>query len=195
MRQDNRPTPGSTHRPPNGQPGRPSPASEADAREEHQAPGGAAVNRVAGVATSAVLGGATAGAVAGVFAGPVGAAVGAAVGAVAAGLAGNAVMASIDTRVEEEYWRDHYQQQDYVDPQADFGDYGPAYRYGMDEVVKQPGRSFEDAEAELAQAWAASRGRSSLAWDAARPATRDGWQRVAVLLVRPAPDDTGNGLR
>jgi len=168
-------------------------AGEINPREEHQAPGGAAVNRAAGVATSAALGGASAGALVGAMAGPVGVVVGAAVGAVAAGLAGNAVLQSIDAKVEDDYWRENFRQQPYVGRDAGYDDYGPAYRYGIDGYVRHQGHSFEDAESALSQAWTEHRGSSSLHWDDARHASRDGWYRVALLVQRSGPSERMDG--
>jgi hypothetical protein len=152
-----------------------------------QAPGGGAVNRAATVATSAALGGAAAGALAGAAGGPVGAMIGAAVGAVAAGVAGvagNSIAQSVDVEAEQAYWRDNYRHRGYVDAGASFDDYGPAYGYGLDGWMRHPGRSFEDAEPELARDWFESRRESGLNWDRARPAAQDAWARAHQLLGR-----------
>jgi hypothetical protein len=149
----------------------------------HEAPGGATVNRVASVATSAALGGASAGALAGAMAGPVGAAVGAAVGALAAGFAGNAVVDSIDEDLEESYWRENFSQRPYVDADADFVNYGPAYGYGVNAYIRDPLRSFDEAEPELSRDWPTARGSSELSWDRARHASRDAWYRVSSRHV------------
>jgi predicted lipid-binding transport protein (Tim44 family) len=135
-------------------------------------------SRAADVGTSALLGGAAAGALAGTLAGPVGAAIGAAIGAVAAGFAGNAISASVERTVEEAHWRENFKQRPYVTHDAEFDDYGPAYGHGVDTYVANSGRSFDEVEPELAQAWPAARGNSRLDWDRARPASRDAWDRL-----------------
>jgi hypothetical protein len=146
-------------------------------------------SRVADVGVSAVLGGAAAGAVGGAFAGPVGAAIGAAVGAVAAGFAGNAIAESVDRTIEEGHWRHNFRQRPYVEEDANFDDYGPAYSYGVDGFVKHQGRSFEQAEAELSRDWSSARGSSSLDWGRARSASRDAWDRLSNKLERAVPGD------
>lgn len=153
-----------------------------------EAPGGATVNHVATVATSAALGGAAAGALAGALGGPAGAAIGAAIGAVAAGMAGHAVADSVDAEAEESYWRAHFSTRPYVDADGDFVDYGPAYRYGVDAYVRYPDRSFDEALAELSDGWPAVRGDSRLDWERARHASRDGWERVGASGRRRAGD-------
>lgn len=166
------------------------PRTRLDSTEDHEPPGGATVNRVATVATSAALGGAAAGALAGAMGGPAGAAVGAAIGAIAAGMAGNAVADSIDKEAEDHYWRSQFSQRSYAGADADYDDFGPAYRYGVDNFVQHRGRRFEDVEDELAQRWSASRGTSRLDWDRARPASRDSWQRLSDTFERAVPGDS-----
>ena len=141
------------------------------------------------VGASALLGGAAAGAVAGTLAGPVGAMVGAAVGAVAAGFAGHAISESVDRTVEEGHWREHFRQRPYAGPDADFDDFGPAYAYGVEGFVQQPGRSFEEAEPALSSGWSSARRSSRLDWQGARPATRDAWQRLGDAAQRDAERD------
>ena len=141
-------------------------------------------SRAADVATSAVLGGAAAGVVAGAVAGPIGAAIGAVVGAVAAGLAGNAIDESIDKELEEAHWREAYVRRPYVRVGETFDDFGPAYGYGVTAYVLHPGKTFEDADEDLAKEWASVRGASALDWDRARPATRDAWYRAGELQRR-----------
>lgn len=149
-------------------------------------------SRAADVATSAILGGATAGVVAGSVAGPIGAAVGAVLGAVAAGLAGNAIDESIDKDIEEAHWREAYVQRPYVRVGDTYEDFGPAYGYGVTAFILHPGRSFEDAEEALARDWASARGASALDWDRARPAAEDAWYRAGELQRRRSEDRRGS---
>lgn len=137
-----------------------------------------------GTGIGAALGGAAAGALAGSVAGPVGTVIGIAVGAIAGGLAGRDVAAMVDPALEEVYWRGNYRERAYVQAGSSFDDYGPAYAYGVTAHGRYPGRTFDDAEPELSQAWNDVRGASSLDWNRARPATRDAWKRASETSER-----------
>ena len=84
-----------------------------------------------------------------------------------------------DTKLDHEsYWRGVFSKRPYVQPGASFDDYGPAYRYGVANVRRHEGRSFDEAEAEMRDEWHARRGTSTLDWGAARHAVRDAWEWV-----------------
>jgi len=151
---------------------------------------GAAGAHPVGVGVGAAAGGMAAGAAVGTVAGPVGTAVGAAVGAVLGGLAGKSVAELVDPTLEDAYWRDNYAQRPYVDTGASYDDYGPAYRYGVDAYTRRDGRSFDEAETDLAAGWTSARRTSQLDWDIARPAARDAWQRVSDTVERAVPGDS-----
>lgn len=143
---------------------------------------------VLGGAAGGVAGGATAGALAGGVTGPVGAAVGAVVGAVAGAVLGRNV--KVDPVAEEAYWRDNYASRPYITGGANYDEYQPAYRYGMDSYSKYPNRSFDDIEPELSRDWGTARGKSSLEWENAKHASRDAWQRVSNAAERAIPGDS-----
>ena len=155
---------------------------------------GAPGSHPVGTGVGAALGGAAAGAVTGTMAGPVGTVVGAAVGAVVGGLAGKGVAELVDPTREDAYWRDNFKHRPYVKRDTSFDDYGPAYRYGVDAYSRQPGRSFDEVEPELAREWPTARGASRLPWDDAKNATRDAWERVGDSVERAIPGDSdGDG--
>lgn len=131
-----------------------------------------------GTGLGAAVGGAAAGAAAGTVVGPVGTVVGAAVGVIVGGLAGKGVAETIDPTSEAAYWRDNFKSRPYAENATSFDDYGPAYGYGVSSYTKYPGRSFDDAEADLSRDWVDARGASKLQWDQARKATRDAWERI-----------------
>lgn len=131
-----------------------------------------------GTGLGAAVGGAAAGAAAGTVVGPVGTVIGAAVGAIVGGLAGKGVAETIDPTSEAAYWRDNFKSRPYAENATSFDDYGPAYGYGVSSYTKYPGRSFDDAEADLSRNWDGARGASKLQWDQARNATRDAWERI-----------------
>lgn len=153
-------------------------------------PLGTAGGAFAGGAAGGVAGAAIAGAAAGSAAGPAGTLVGAAVGAVAGGLAGHAIAERFDPSVEDTYWRDNYQTRHYVESNADWNDYGPAYRYGYERYPEYRGRSFDEVETEFASDWDRSRGSSRLDWEQARHAARDAFHRVGDTIERATPGDS-----
>ena len=135
-------------------------------------------------------GGGAAGAAIGSVAGPVGTLVGAAVGAVAGGLAGKGVAEMVDPTIEEAYWRENYTKRPYYSKDYSFDDYGPAYRYGLDNYSKYPGKRFEDVESDLSRDWQRAKGKSRLAWEHAKDASHDAWKRVSDTVERATPGDS-----
>jgi len=143
-----------------------------------------------GTGLGAAAGGVAAGAAAGSFAGPIGTIAGAAIGALVGGLAGKGVAEMIDPTAEDAYWRENYSSRPYVAKGASFDDYGPAYRYGVDNYVKYDGDSFDEVEPELQRDWDRAKGNSRLKWEDARLATRDSWQRISDTVERAVPGDS-----
>jgi hypothetical protein len=158
-------------------------------KDNDSKPAATGVGAVLGGAAGGVAGGAAAGAAVGGMTGPVGAAVGAVVGAVAGAVAGRTV-AKADPAVEDAYWRDNYSTRPYIANNSTYDDYGPAYRYGVDEYSRNPNRSFDDSEAELGTGWSGARGGSKLEWEHAKHASRDAWQRVSNAVERAVPGDS-----
>ena len=141
-----------------------------------------------GTAVGGVTGAAATGAAEGSAAGPVGPVLGAAVGAAAGGVPAAMVADMIDPAHEENYWRQNFKDRDYA--AGDFeSDWSPAYRYGVEAFRREPGRHFDEMEAELSAGWTAARGESTLDWDRARLASLDAWQRARDLAERAVPGD------
>lgn len=122
-------------------------------------------------------GGAVAGAAIGAVGGPIGAAVGLVAGAVAGGLAGKGVAEKMDPTVEDAFWKSNYSKRRYVENNAPYTLYQPAYRTGYEGPGQYPGKKFEEVETDLQRDYEKSRGNSTLSWEKARPATRDAWNR------------------
>jgi len=141
-----------------------------------------------GAGVGAAIGGAAAGAAAGAVAGPIGTVVGTVAGGVAGGLAGKEVAEQIDPTAEEEYWRKEYANRNYYDPTVGYPKVGPAYQYGWESRVEYGDRHWDEVEPDLAHEWPNRRGKSSLDWGRARPATRDAWDRVDTSF-RANPND------
>jgi hypothetical protein len=89
-----------------------------------------------------------------------------------------AVAETVDGNGEEQHWRMNYRNRPYVAKDASFDDYGPAYRYGVRSYGTRMGQSFEHVEADLSEGWKTARGKSKLAWEHAKLAARDAWDRL-----------------
>jgi hypothetical protein len=125
------------------------------------------------------LGGATAGAAIGSIGGPLGSAIGGIIGAIAGGAAGHGIAENIDPSAEDAYWRENYRNQPFHSGDYDYSDYEPAFRLGYLNYPAQVGRTYEDAENDLASDWDKKhRGKSRLGWHEAKPAARAAWHRV-----------------
>lgn len=142
-----------------------------------------------GTGVGAALGGTAAGAVAGSVVGPVGTVIGAAIGAIAGGLAGKGVAEMVDPTAEDDHWRDNFASRPYANGST-YDEYGPAYRHGVQAYTDNPGRSFDEAEPQMASGWGDARGDSRLDWDDAKNASRDAWTRVSDRIERAIPGDS-----
>lgn len=135
---------------------------------------GATGGVAAGAATGAAIGTA--------IAGPVGTAVGGVIGAIAGGVgggyAGNEIAHAIDPEAEDSFWAKSYSSCPYVGKNTSYTQYRPAYRYGVSAATRVEGKTFEEVESDLREGWGHSHGRSRLAWEDARPAVRDAYDRV-----------------
>jgi hypothetical protein len=134
---------------------------------------GAAVGGVAAVGAAVA-----AGAAMGTVVGPVGTVVGAAVGAVAGGLVGKGVAESVNPTAEHEYWRKNYVTRPYVTSGTSYDQYAPAYQYGWESRGRHADRDYTEVESDLGRNWDKAKGKSSLKWDQANNAVRDGWEHV-----------------
>ena len=125
-------------------------------------------------------GGATVGAVAGAVFGPVGMLVGGAIGAIAGAAVGHNAAERVDPTGETEYWKNSYSTRPYVKPGASYEtDYQPAYLYGVNTRNQTGQRRWDDTlETELQRDWDKHKATSSLAWNDAKPAVRDAWDRT-----------------
>jgi phage tail tape-measure protein len=128
---------------------------------------GAASGAVAGAAIGTVVGG------------PVGLALGGAAGAVVGGLAGKGVAEAVNPTAEDEYWRQNYSSRPYATAGTKYDTLQPAYRYGWEARSRHDGKEWKDVEKDLRAGWNLARGNSKLAWDDARFATHDAWDRMS----------------
>lgn len=133
-----------------------------------------------GSGLGAAGGGAAGAALGGAVGGPVGALIGILAGGVAGGLAGKGVAEKIDPSVEEDYWRQHYRGQPYVEENEAFEAYDPAYRVGYMGygLLRDTKMTYDDAEPHLRDEYERNRQEHHVEWDRGRHAARDAWHRV-----------------
>ena len=97
---------------------------------------------------------------------------------------------AVDPAAEDSYWRQSYGARPYTPAGASYGDFGPAYGYGVKSYTNSPGRSFDDMESGLSQNWNSARGTSSLTWEGAKQAVSDAWHRLSDKIERALPGDS-----
>lgn len=88
--------------------------------------------------------------------------------------------------MEDAYWKTNFSKQKYVDADVPYSNYQAAYRTGYEGWSKYPGKKYEEVEADLRRNYEQGKGNGGLAWDKARPATRDAWNRVNRSLSADA---------
>ena len=137
-----------------------------------------------GSGLGAAVGGAAAGAALGTVAGPMGTVAGAVVGGVLGGLGGKALAERIDPTLEAEddYWRDHYLFETYVEPGRDYADYRLAYRLGYETRIHYPHLSLTQALEALESEYERRTSGGSLPWAKVRYATRAAWHRADRMV-------------
>jgi hypothetical protein len=147
-----------------------------------------------GVGIGAAVGGAAAGAALGTLAGPVGSVAGAVVGGVLGGLGGKSVAETLEPTLqsEDDYWRDHYVFESYVDRERSYEEYRYAYRLGYETRVHYPHLSEDEAMSALHAVYERNADSKALPWAMARYATRAAWHRADHHLrehpeLRPHP--------
>ncbi|WP_432813154.1 YsnF/AvaK domain-containing protein [Pantanalinema sp. GBBB05] len=143
-------------------------------------PGAHPVGTGVGAAGAGVIGTVIGGAIGG----PVGAVVGAAIGAVAGGLVGKGAAEQINPTVEDEYWRTNYASRPYVEPEHRYEDYEHAYRTGYEGYGRHAssGKTYDEVEPDLRSDYEKRHGGAGLAWEKAKHATKDAWNRVADAM-------------
>src|SRR5687767_7247506 len=132
-----------------------------------------------GAGVGAAGAGAAGAAIGAAVGGPVGAAVGLAAGAIAGGLAGKGAAEVVNPTVEDTYWRKNYVNRPYVEKGAKFETYQPAYRTGYEGYARYRGKRFEEVEPDLQRAYEKTKAGTSLAWQKAKHAVRDAWERLS----------------
>jgi hypothetical protein len=136
-----------------------------------------------GTGVGAAGAGTVAAVVGGVVGGPIGAVVGAVVGSVIGGLAGKSTAEQINPTFEDNYWRENYSSRPYFEEGTTYKDYQLAYQTGYEGYVHygHSGRNYSDIEPDLQRAYEAKQS-GSLAWEKAKYAVMDAWERAATSV-------------
>lgn len=131
--------------------------------------GGAITGGVAGGLAGAVLGG------------PMGSLVGATAGAIGGVLAGQRAEKDLRPDIlyddgDLEHFEQVFTRLPYYAQGMEWDDYGPAYRFAIDEYeLLDDYRSLDDVETEAAKAWTQKKGDSRLTWGQARAVVEHVW--------------------
>lgn len=89
----------------------------------------------------------------------------------------------VHAEIEREYWRERFDELDYIRPKHDFSDYESAFRYGWECRASYGDEGWAELEPDLAAGWFRFRATSPLAWDEAKPAVRDAFEHAGGELV------------
>lgn len=110
-------------------------------------------------------------------------------GVLVAGPEARSRVETMASTVEDDYWRTHYANQEYVEPNAPYSAYQPAYRTGYEGRSQYPGKTYDEVEADLRRDYEKSKDHARLAWDKARNAARAAWNRVELAGLSDADGD------
>jgi hypothetical protein len=92
------------------------------------------------------------------------------------------VRSAADFAADEAFWRTQYRHRPYYQPDTEYSDYEPAYRCGYTSAARHGHKKFDEIVSELEHEWEKIKGKSSLAWEHAREAIRDAWDKVMEKL-------------
>jgi hypothetical protein len=98
------------------------------------------------------------------------------------------VAAAVEPALEDDYWSTHFQSRPYVRHGATYDEYRDAYRYGWESRIRTT-LTWDEAVTDLEREWDEFRDRSGLAWQDAREAVRDAWNRVGRSMTGDADRD------
>jgi len=84
----------------------------------------------------------------------------------------------IDPAAEDAYWRENYAREPYYEESRPYEYYAVFYLVGYEGRARSPGRTFEEAEADLRAEYERRRTASGPTWDEGRHAVRAAWDRL-----------------
>ena len=157
-------------------------ANEADLNRDPLTgtPGAHPLGTGAGAASGGVAGAAVGMAVGGT----VGSVIGAAIGAVAGGLSGKGAAEAVNPTAEEIYWKETFLREPYYASGKPYEYYAPGFRAGWEGRVRFDGRTFADAEGDLAAAYILNKSELDPSWLEIRSAAEAAWNRVDQRMTR-----------
>jgi hypothetical protein len=81
---------------------------------------------------------------------------------------------------EDNYWYENFSSRPYALGPDYYDRFRPAFRYGFESGTQSLGRTWEEAESDLAQGWERyeHRGERPAAWEEIKEAVRDAWNRI-----------------
>lgn len=81
---------------------------------------------------------------------------------------------------EDNYWQENFSSRPYALGPDYYDRFRPAFRYGFESATHSLGRSWDEAEPDLAQGWERyqHRGERPAAWEEIKEAVRDAWNRI-----------------
>lgn len=83
---------------------------------------------------------------------------------------------------EDLHWRENYKFQPYYNSNLSYQDYQPAYRLGYEGFAEHQDKHYVEVEPELRRRYEDGYDSNGLAWDQARHAARDAWNRAKQMF-------------
>jgi len=139
-------------------------------------------DHIVGAGGGALVAGAAGATLGAVVAGPPGMAVGAAAGAALGAVVGNRMAEAADRREDLGHFQQIFHTMPYYVSDMTWGDYAPAYGYGLETYRTRGGQPFAQIEEVLGQDWNRSRGASRLQWSDARHPVAHAWRELDDTL-------------
>ena len=87
------------------------------------------------------------------------------------------------------FGKENYANRPYAEKGLSYDAYRPAYRTGYEGRTRYAGRKYEEVEADLERDFERTKGDSTLTWNQAKHAVRDGWHRMERAIPGDADKD------
>jgi hypothetical protein len=152
-----------------------------DTREESTKTGDNTAGQAVGTGVGGLSGAVTGAAIGTAIGGPAGALIGGLAGLAVGAVSGSAI-AELN-REDETYWQNNFLNRPYVKEGDTYNTYADAYRFGGQTAdnEKYRGKTFDEVEADIRASYEQSPSGANLAYDRARGAINDAYERRAKL--------------